>query len=145
APTPYVFRKRCDVFGHNAPDWLSLSSDFRSNYVTDGADRTKHPDWPNFVISKAPGTCVDLDGSHPDVVAGSCVVLSKPTYRELWQVAEVTELNRAEFAVSGKVTRLALANGENYDFFQKDVRDVTVYAVSDELALSEEPDGSEVS
>jgi hypothetical protein len=143
-PTPYVLRKRCDVFGHSAPDWLSLSADFRSNYVTGGSDRTKFPDWPNFVISNASGTCVDLDGSHPDVVAGSWVVLSKPTYRELWQVQEVTELNRAEFAISGKVTRLVLTGGENYAFFSGEVRDVTVFAVSEELVLSEEPDPSDV-
>jgi hypothetical protein len=139
-PTPYVLRKRIDVFGHNAPMWLSMSTDFRDNYPS-GSGKS---DWPNFVISPAAGSSVDLDGSHPDVVAGSWVVLSKPTEVELWQVDLVTELNRAEFAVSGKVTRLTLKNGEHYEFFHDDVRNTTVYAVSEPLALADEPEDADV-
>ena len=44
-----------------------------------------------------PGTTVDLDGSHPDVVPGSWVVLSMPSYRELWQV------DHGERALAGRV------------------------------------------
>jgi hypothetical protein len=140
APQAFVFRKRLDVFGHSAPMWMSLSAEFRGNYPGgDGAS-----DWPGFAISGAGGTTVDLDGSHPDVVAGSWVVLSMPTYRELWRVEEATELNRAEFAVSGKVTRLTLAGGENYAFFADRPRDVTIFAVSEPLTLAEEPDESAV-
>ena len=140
-PEPFVFRKRLDVFGHNAPQWLAMSLDFRTHYP--GGDANKQ-DWPDFVISEAGGTTVDLDGSHPDVVVGSWVVLSKPSYRELWQVQEVTELNRAEFAISGKVTRLTLTGGENYAFFSDEVRGLTVFAVSELLTLSEEPDPTDV-
>ncbi|HEY7537040.1 MAG TPA: putative baseplate assembly protein [Gaiellaceae bacterium] len=140
SPQAHVLRKRINVFGHNAPMWLSMSSEFRTNYPG-GANKTQ---WPGFVISAGTGTSVDLDGSHPDVVAGSWVVLSKPTYRELWQVENVTELTRAEFAVSGKVTRLTLTGGENYPFFADEVRDTTVFAVSEPLALAEAPDESDV-
>jgi hypothetical protein len=140
-PVAYVFRKRLDVFGHNAPLWRSMSTDFKNGYLAGAHDTGE---WPSFTISSVGGTVVDLDGSHPDVVAGSWVVLSMPTYRELWHVADVTELNRAEFAVSGKVTRLTLDQGENYAFFANAPRDVTVFAVSDELTLSEQPDPSAV-
>ena len=140
-PQPYVFRKRCDVFGHNAPMWKAMSSDFRGNYP--GADKNTKQ-WPNFVVADASGNVVDLDGSHPDIVAGSWVVLSKPSYRELWQVDEATELNRAEFAISGKVTRLTLSGGEHYAYFSGEVRNLTVYAVSEPLTLSEQPDPSDV-
>ena len=44
--------------------------------------------WPGFTLSAGTGNAVDLDGSHPDVVVGSWVVLSKPSYRELWQVRD---------------------------------------------------------
>ena len=67
-------------------------------------------------------------------------MLSKPDYRELWQVAEVTELARAEFAISGKVTRLKLAGGENYDKFSSYPRETTVFAVSEPVGLAEAPD-----
>lgn len=139
-PAPYVFRKRLDVFGHNAPLWRSMSPDFKLGYLGGATDTG---DWLSFDISPAGPNHVDLDGSHPDVVADSWVVLSMPTYRELWHVVEVTELNRAEFAISGKVTRLQLDQGENYAFFDSP-RDVTVFAVSEPLTLSEQPDGSAV-
>ena len=72
-------------------------------------------------------------------------MLSKPSYRELWQVETVTELSRAEFAVSGKVTRLKLKGGENFQLFADEVRNTTVFAVSEPLALAEVPDDSDVS
>jgi hypothetical protein len=139
-PQPYVFRKRINVFGHNAPMWGAMSSDFQNNYP-DGEGKGQ---WPDFTISAATGNAVDLDGSHPDVVAGSWVALSKPSYRELWQVDTVTELARAQFAISGKVTRLQVKGGENFGFFQDEVRDTTVFAVSEPLELAEVPDESDV-
>jgi hypothetical protein len=148
SPAAYVVRKRLDVYGHNAPNWSSMSPDFKTGYLGLSSQPSSFPgEWPNFTLSPAGANYVDLDGSHADVVVGSWVVLSKPTYRELWRVADVTELNRAEFAVSGKVTRLRLDTGENYGFFQTGTdapRQVTVYAVSQPLTLTEPPDGSAV-
>jgi predicted phage baseplate assembly protein len=137
----YVLRKRLNVFGHNAPLWRSMSDDFRSDYWD--SEQPQPGDWPLYDLSRAEGFAVDLDGSQPDVVAGSWVVLSKPTYRELWRVQSATELSRAEFAVSGKVTRLVLEDGENYDFFETP-RETTVFAVSEPLALAGAPDPSPV-
>ena len=72
-PQPFALRKRVNVFGHNAP--------FK------GADRQPAARTPTgrSRSSAQSGQHVDLDGSHPDVIVGSWVVLSKPTYRELWQ------------------------------------------------------------
>jgi hypothetical protein len=142
APKAYAFRKRINVFGYNAPLWRSMSDDFRSDYA--GADDQHRADWPGFSISGGGANTVDLDGSHPDVVVGSWVVLSRPGYRELWRVAGVEELSRAEFAVSGKVTRIALSGGENYEFFESPRRTI-VFAVSEPLELAERPDESHVS
>jgi predicted phage baseplate assembly protein len=143
APQPFVFRKRLDVFGHTAPQWRAMSTDFRTGYLAKGATDTG--DWPDFVISAQTGqNAVDLDGSHPDVVVGSWVVLSLPTYQELWQVASVTEMSRADFAVSGKVTRITLTGGENYTLFSASVRDLTVLAVNEVLTLGEELDTTAV-
>jgi predicted phage baseplate assembly protein len=120
--------------------WGSLSLDFRKNYP-EGEGKG---DWPHFTIADIAGNVVDLDGSHPDIQPGSWIVLSKPTYRELWQVTTVSELARAEFAVSGKVTRLALEGGENYELFSGVPREVTVFASSEPLAFAEAPDLSHV-
>jgi hypothetical protein len=141
SPDAFVLRKRINVFGHNAPMWKSMSSEFKGEYTTSSGVT----EWPDFHISEVGGNTVDLDGSHPDVVVGSWVVLSKPGYRELWTVATVEELSRAEFATSGKVTRLTLSEGENYSLFRNEVRETTVFAVSESLILAEAPDSSPVS
>jgi uncharacterized phage protein gp47/JayE len=137
APQAYIFRKRIPVFGHNAP---ARSRVVAAETGTPPADST---DW-EFALSPAGSPYVDLDGSHPDVVHESMVVLAKPTYRELWRVDDVAELSRAAFAVSGKVTRLKLKGGENYDLFADEVRATTVYAASEQLTLSEAPEESAV-
>jgi len=59
-------------------------------------------------------------------------------------VQSVTELSRADYAVSGNVTRLQLEEGENYATFASAVRETTVFAVQDPLAFAEAPDGSPV-
>jgi hypothetical protein len=128
-PQPFALRKRLDIFGHNAP-LMSLIS---------GTG-----DW-DFELSAASGNYVDLDGSHPDVIVGSWVVLSIPTYRELWKVKSVSELSRADYATSGNVTRLELEGGENYDMYEDKVRETTVFAVQEALDFAPAPDPSDVS
>jgi Baseplate J-like protein len=130
-PIPFALRKRIDVFGHNAPLKGLLDNPRTSD------------DW-TFAISKAGTNYVDLDGSHPDVTVGSWVVLSIPTYRELFKVQSVTELSRADYATSGNVTRLLLEEGENYATFASAVRETTVFAVQDPLEFAEAPDDTDV-
>ncbi len=148
APAAFVLRKRLSVFGHNAPVWAAMNTAFRTGYwlahpLPEGGDANE---WPSFnaVTSSGGFTYLDLDGAHPDVVRGSWVVVSQDTdefYRELYQVVERSELSRAEFGISGKVTRLKL-QGEAHAFGTP--RDVTVMAVSDPLTVVEAPDDSDV-
>jgi hypothetical protein len=140
-PTAHVFRKRAGIFGANAPLWRSMTLQFRVDY---SGDPPLPGEWPDFEISNASGNTVDLDGAHPDIVVGSWALLSRPNYRELWKVDGSSELARAEFGISGKVTRLELVDGENYGIFDDEVRETTVYAVSEELTLVDQPDFSPV-
>lgn len=131
-PTVYVLRKRLSVFGHNAP----LES-LITGKAADG-------DW-TFTLSTASGDCVDLDGSHPDVVPASWVVLSHPTLDDdLWQVVDVKELSRARYGVSGKVTLLELEGGALYTNFDNQVRETTVFAMTEALELAVAPDETKV-
>lgn len=144
APAAFVLRKRLNVFGHGAPLWRSMNAQFRIDY---GDTTLTHTDWPSFVAVTSSGanTVVDVDGAHPDIVRGSWVVLSQDAgtfYRELYQVVGRAELSRAEFGVSGKVTRLVL-EGEAHTFGSP--RDVTVMAVSEPLTVVEAPDDTPVS
>lgn len=148
APAAYVLRKRLSVFGHNAPVWAAMNSEFQTGYqkVHGFPTGANVNEWPSYdsVGNSGGYTWVDLDGAHPDVVRGSWVVLSQDTggfYRELYEVVGRSELSRAEFAISGKVTRLQL-QGEARAFGTP--RDVTVMAVSEPLTVVEAPDDSVV-
>ncbi|MFO1086040.1 MAG: putative baseplate assembly protein [Reyranellaceae bacterium] len=157
---PYVFamRKRSAVFGNNAPIWRSMDPEFRTGYVAKFGGSVTRSDWPHFKISRQAGS-VDLDQVQPDIAADvssditrrSFAILARGRFNrpsgpypsgtriELYRVTGTTEVSRAEFALSAKVTRLELS-GENLeaDFFGK-VRQTTVYAKSDYLPLGLRP------
>jgi hypothetical protein len=147
APQVHVLRRRAAAFGNNAPKWRSMNDEFKRNYPTDPHDPNE---WPSFNIS-ASGGHVDLDAVLAEVTPGSLVVLAKGefnrpdenfpphTYVELYKVTGTTEVSRAEFAISGKVTRLRL-QGQNLDqqFFGFP-RETSVYAQSERLALAPYP------
>jgi len=162
-PFVYVMRKRSAVFGNNAPIWRSMDPQFRKGYVAVFGGHENDSDWPSFTISRnsanANGGSVDLDQVQSEIAADvtsdvarrSFAVLAKGgfnrpdenfpggTFVELYRVAGTTDVSRAEFALSGKVTRLDLA-GENLNsVFFRHVRETSVYAKSELLALAQRP------
>ncbi|VWX57047.1 putative baseplate assembly protein [Burkholderiales bacterium 8X] len=152
-PRVHVLRRRASAFGHNAPMWQAMGSDFRRSYPG-GTDAT---DWPEFVLSRhAASSVIDLDAVYPEIANGSLLVLAKGsfdyasepapggTYVELYRVAGVSEVSRAEFALSAKLTRLRLS-GANYDTqFRRQVRETAVFAQSQQLELAPYPVAGEV-
>lgn len=154
----HALRKRAAVFGHNAPMWRTLTCDFRTNYLGGSADVG---DWPNQFVSPAGATAdggyVDLDAVASEVHHNSLVVLargsfnyaSEPapagTYVELYRVETVSEVSRAEFALSGKVSRLQLVGANYAAQFQKYVRETAVFAQSEALVFADYPVDSAVS
>lgn len=155
SPQVHVLRKRASAFGHNAPMWKSMSSVFRSEYP---GGKDSPDEWPDFVLSRqASSGVVDLDAVYAEVGNGSYAILAKggfnyqsepappDTYVELYKVDNVAEVSRAEFALSGKVTRLRLV-GANYEAqFRKHVRETAVFAQSEALALANYPVDADVS
>ena len=111
--------------------------------------------WPQFVISRDDSS-VDLDAVYSEMPSGSFVVLAKGgfnyasepapanTYVELYTVTTVSEVSREEFALSGKVSRLALS-GANYATFRGVVRGTSVFGQSELLPLAEYPVSDSVS
>jgi hypothetical protein len=152
APAVHVLRKRAAVFGNNAPMWLAMNADFRKDYP-DGS--TDLDEWPNFTISakaaSGSGGYVDLDSVLSEVKPGGYAVLAKGeynrpdesfppgTYVELYNVTSTTEVSRAEFALSGKVSRLGLQGQNLDDRFFEHPRRTSVYAQSEALALAQYP------
>jgi hypothetical protein len=158
APQVHVLRRRAGVFGHNAPLWRSMNRDFRQDYPGGGLEAQE---WPAFTISplaaSASGGHVDLESVIADIVPGGLVVLAKGefnrpdesfpsgTYVELYTVTSTTEASRAQFALSGKVTRVGL-RGQNLNtqFFSVP-REVSVFAKSEQLTLAASPVTTHVS
>ncbi len=96
----------------------------------------------------APGTVsdpdspyvLDLDQLYPKIVAaGGWLVLSTPSYQEVYRIDSAVEAARAEFGLSGKTTRITLGPGENQSTFDNALREVVVYAQSERLAFASRP------
>lgn len=156
-PQVHVLRKRAAPFGHNAPMWATMGSDYKRAYPG-GFDATANSfasDWPAFTLSpagaSADGGHLDTDSVQAEVTVGSFVVLAKGgfgysaepapagTYVELYRVANAAEVSRAAFALSGKVSRLQL-RGQHYTTqFQYAVRDTAVFLQSEALPLAPYP------
>jgi hypothetical protein len=152
APRVYVLRRRGGVFGNTAPRWASMNTEFKNNYRGSAADTGE---WPSFNIcplaASASGGHVDADTVLGEVRAGSLLVLAKGeynrpdenfpsgTYVELYVVTATAEVSRGEFAISGKVSRFALA-GQNLDTkFYGFVRETSLFAQSEQIALAPFP------
>jgi predicted phage baseplate assembly protein len=144
APKVYALRTRAAIFGHNAPDWGSMSVEFTTVYKAAHPQVEPVTDWPAFKIyapattPSAASATVDLDAVYPSIVTGSWLALVKPDYAELYRVGAVASASRAEFGLSGKATRVTI-EGENLDKFGAEVRATSVYAQSEELARSDAP------
>jgi hypothetical protein len=147
SPQVHVLRRRAAVFGGNAPLWRSMNREFKRNYLNGAQDTGE---WPQFTISPQAGH-VDLDAVFAEVRPGSFAALVKGasdrtdarfpsgTYVELYKVTSTIEVSRAEFAISGKVTRIGL-EGQNLDSkFSQFPRATSVYLQSEPLALAPYP------
>lgn len=130
-PKFYALRQRASLFGANAPHPATLSDQTLAHY-----GQLPSSDW-TFSIS---GQRIDLDNTYPAILRGSWLVLSKPSYQELYRASSVTEAARASFTLAGKTTRIGLDTNENLDLFDgADYRDAMVFAQSEYLAMAEEP------
>ena len=81
---------------------------------------------------------IHLDGLHREILAGSWLVVRRRGYEELFTADEVDESARQGFGLTAKTTRVVV-RGEHLVFFDDDVRDVVVYAQSEQLTMLERP------
>jgi hypothetical protein len=159
-PGVYALRQRAGLFGYNAVDWKALPDVTKAAYlnIPVPADPTtlelreeKKEEWPNFTVFPTANT-LDLDAVYPKIVAGrGWLVLSIPTYQEVYRIDAAVESARAEFGLSGKTTRITLGAGKNQDKFTdpktdpKSLRTAVVYAESEQLQFAEKPRTDDVS
>ena len=143
-PRVYALRQRAALFGANAADWNLLPKDVRAKF---GDDSDKRKRWPEFTISDVSGSNYDtihLDAVYSGIVVDSWIVLSLPTYEEVYQVTAVTEDSPAKFGLTNKSTKLTI-QGEHLVFFDDKIRKTVVFGESEELAWAETPITDKVS
>ena len=138
----YAMRTRAAAFGYNAADWKTLSASFKKAYLGKANSYTLTEDdlkeWPAFgqvftadVIDATISASLDLEAVHP-VSSGTWAVLSTPSASHLFTVSSTLETGLTRFAISGRVTRVAL-DGSGFTAFEEMRRDLVVHAQSDAL------------
>jgi hypothetical protein len=145
-PSVRTFRVRAPLFGHNAPPLATLPSDIRpTGRDTSWADN----DLAAWLAGQAgevgappDDNTIFLDSSYPSIVKGSYIVLIDGTGDswDLFQVLKAADVSAADFAITGRVTQLTL----NKTIPAFGIRSTVVYAQSEELAVTLEPDDSPV-
>jgi hypothetical protein len=177
APAPvrvYAPRVRASLFGHNAPERLLDVQDGRviaqrpprvlvEDPTIGGPLAVGVPTHANLKSLERRDT-VDLDGSYDEVVAGSWVVVMTPQTDQLTDGGQIlakaaavqTTLSRADYGLSGKITRIGLQFLKGTDHWIKvdksapadldpekdnfkEIRETEVLAQSEELVLAEAP------
>ncbi|MEM9007239.1 MAG: putative baseplate assembly protein [Cyanobacteria bacterium P01_F01_bin.86] len=88
------------------------------------------------------GNVIDLDAEYDKIIPGSwvAIVRSRFQYPLVAQVQSVRTISKADFGITGRVTQLTLDRQwlSISDRILSDIRDVTVYAQSQPLALTDE-------
>jgi hypothetical protein len=134
----FAFRQRAAIFGHNAPKYTSLTTDQKNAYSN----------WESRTLADddSLGGLVHLDRTYSNVVAGGWAVLQSPSYGPaIYRVAETSEASRAEYTLSGKLTRLRLettpddANDIDAEFGNLTIRETTAFVQSERLDLADLP------
>ncbi len=132
----YAFRLKASLFGHNAPDWRSVPNSVKSGHLLRYPASTDK-EWPYFSISS--DDTIFLDATYPEIVKGSWVVLSIPSYEEVYKVIGVEEASRTDYMLSAKTTRLKLSGENLKETFDEKLRETVVFAQSEPLEIAEAP------
>jgi hypothetical protein len=147
SPDVYALRQRAAIFGNNAVDWKALPEVTKAAYLNvagpENLTAEQKAEWRGFNLFSGRDT-LDLDALYPKIIAGrGWLVLSTPEVEGVFPIESAVESARADFALSGKTTRVTLGPGENHDRFpgyaRDAVRTAVVYAESEPLAFAKKP------
>jgi hypothetical protein len=126
----YALRQRAAQFGNNAPQpqLIFTAKNPDSNNLTNGATGSLMQ-WANFGILPP---IVDLDAVYPKVAQGGWIVMISAAAIRLYGIATATQISRAEFGLSAKITRVTVDITDDLSDFG-DLRATAVLAQSEEL------------
>jgi predicted phage baseplate assembly protein len=136
-PTLLAFRLRAGIFGHNAPEWGTLPKELRVADPPAAPAPIFATEWKddNMLVGEGNNGIVDLDSRYPTIAAGSRIILEDGTTRTAHTVTSVGEATRSKFALTAKVTHLAVSPAHG----APKIRSTTVYAESVPLPITLEP------
>jgi predicted phage baseplate assembly protein len=92
-----AFTERANLFGWNAPD---------PGLFATGTEAVA-TEWASFGVL-VDGDSIELDGEHPQLLAGSWLVLACTGLTQLYLAEAVTPDGAARYALSGRITRVRL-------------------------------------
>jgi hypothetical protein len=140
-PRVFALRRRCALFGNNAPDPRAMDKTTAGNLGAGNAG-TSSAYWTHFNISYSStisNSVIYLDSVQPDAVQGSWIVLVAGGYSEVYQIAKVDEAALAHFGLAGKSTELTLYGQNLASVFGYRLRETSVFIQTDELQLAPQP------
>ena len=132
APEVHAFDLRANLFGHAAPDFRSVPQSVR-----DGFGLFRASQWQPFAIDTSDGARIDLDREYAAILPGQWLILDGNGMQELYRVQRCVTVGRADYLLTGKVTRVTLDTTENLTGFG--LRDTAVLAASRLLPRAEAP------
>ena len=128
----YVFRQRASIFGHNAPDWMSLPRESKLSYLgldEDDAIPSQHSsEWPEFEIF-SPKYPVEPGTTVSDRIINIPTVAANATEQTLITRAAVDAIQANIPQISTGRTFPALTN-DTIDLDQSYERSLTVAGLS---------------
>ncbi|MDQ1287766.1 MAG: hypothetical protein QG622_1331 [Actinomycetota bacterium] len=137
------------LFGANAIRWSDLPASLRVGEISPDPEHPgflpgpyagKKHEWVDHPLPAGTST-LWLDRLHPEVAAGSWLVLTRPGCTELFTVTAADHGNHAAFLLAGPSTRVTVS-GENLSSFT--IRSTAVLAGARELPLGTRPAGGPV-
>ncbi len=143
-PGVFAFRGRASIFGHNAPLYAQLPQAVKDAYPKSWDDPATHVDVTTDSQGESLGdTTIRLDTTYR-VAPDGWVILTfgTPDQGKAYRVAQATEPSLADFALSTKVTRLALktvAGDDPDDLIGFVPRATSVHLGSERVELAEVP------
>jgi hypothetical protein len=151
-PKFYAFRQRAALFGYNAVQPLMLNP---TQLTQLGTYLNNPPTEWNFLQSQSPANqklyekdLIDLDAVYPKIVPDGWIALIMPNQQDqrspageitLYKVQTVTTIARSDFALSAKISRVAIDVGTHLDEYYEATRTTSALVQSEQLTVAEQP------
>ncbi|MFP2930349.1 hypothetical protein ACLESO_35165, partial [Pyxidicoccus sp. 3LG] len=108
----FAMRHRAAVFGHNAPDWLTMPAEVQQRYRTAYPPPSGTPaqnEWPAFDVALDSSGYLHLDTVYPRILPRTWMLLVAGTTVQLCWVHSVKTSSYTNFALTARCTAVGLS------------------------------------